>query len=263
MKKNIPLLILFFISSLILLVSFIAPAQNSTDTYTTNFSVDLVSEISNINIYDTVVFDFSNAIAFNDTDLLIPVSIISDDVVNALDFQLTYNHTNLLYETITNNTVYLSMTEFYNQADETIRFTSNSFTTYENHPVQLVFIRFKILSQQLAASDINPVLALLNGDPCTIKLIGGDITVGINSISTNDFAKVYPNPASETVVIESSENGTVQVVDLSGRELLLQTSIYANQKQVLNTQNLPNGIYLLKISNEQKLLSTKKIVIRN
>ncbi len=245
---------------LILATCSIAKSQSITDNYASKLSTEQEKEISVINQYDTVVFDMSNAVIVGGTHIEIPVSIISDDVVNALDFQLTYNHANFTYETIINNTAYISMTEYYNQADETIRFTSNSFTTYENNPVELVSIRFLLISQQIGTSDINPVLALLNGDPCSIKVIGANITVGVNTIETNNFANVYPNPATESVTIEVPEDATVEFFDATGRTLLLQSAVYANQKHVLPAHNFPNGVYLMKIYND-KTTSTKKIII--
>lgn len=249
----------YILITLIVAVCSIAKAQISTDNYNRKLSIDVTKEIETINIYDTVVFDFANAVITGNY-LDIPVSIISDDVVNALDFQLTYNHTNLLYVTILNNTSYLSMTEYYNQADETIRFTSNSFTTYENNPVVLVFIRFQLLTQQATQTDITPVLGLLNGDPCTRKLTDADITVGINNPVVNDFALVYPNPANESLTVQTHENASVQLADISGRTILLESTVYANQKHELNIQNIPSGIYLLKFYSD-KTVSTQKLVI--
>jgi hypothetical protein len=72
---------------------------------------------------------------------------------------------------------------------------------------------------------------------------------------------LYPNPASDATIISTGDKvmNNVKVFDLFGKELksiILQTS-----KFELETADLSNGIYLLKISIDGNLL-TKQLVIR-
>ena len=80
---------------------------------------------SQIDLSDTVVFDLSQAI-ITGTSIDIPISIISDDTINALDFSLKYDQVKFLYDSIIDLTTYLQAVSFYNSNDSTIRFTSNS-----------------------------------------------------------------------------------------------------------------------------------------
>lgn len=216
-------------------------------------------QIRTIDPLDTVIFDVSQATIINGNYIDIPVSFTSDDVINALDFSLKYNETNLLYDTIIDNTGFIQMTEFYNPNDSTIRFSSNSFTTYGNLTT-IVYIRFKLLGLQMTSSDLNTLFAYLNGSSCSIKLIGGSIVLGMGEFENNDFAKFYPNPASDLITIETSENATIELADISGREIILKSTINANQKKEINIQNLISGIYFVKIYTD-KFVSIKKIVI--
>jgi len=64
---------------------------------------------------------------------------------------------------------------------------------------------------------------------------------------------VYPNPTSSnaTVVIPaSSSNGTVQVIDNTGRILFTQTTATSSneQKVTIATQNLNAGTYFVVVS---------------
>ena len=42
----------------------------------------------------------------------------------------------------------------------------------------------------------------------------------------------------------------VQLFDMSGKQVLVQTNVTANEKQEINIDGLSGGVYLLKISNE-------------
>ena len=100
-----------------------------------------------------------------------------------------------------------------------------------------------------------------NSPTYTINLLG---TVGINELNSSAII-VYPNPANENslITIQAELNGrsSLQMMDLTGK-LIANTSIeFKNNKAELNLEGLTKGTFLIKLINDDKLL-TKKITIQ-
>ena len=92
--------------------------------------------------------------------------------------------------------------------------------------------------------------------PCLSK------TTGINDFSTEDIV-AYPNPTTDDIQIimpeiENLSNIQLQLFDLSGR--LLQQERPSSSNTTLSLNNLAQGIYILKVTDNQNILKTIKIV---
>ncbi len=73
--------------------------------------------------------------------------------------------------------------------------------------------------------------------------------------------RIYPNPARETLTIVLSESvrARVQLTDLSGKEMLVQTIASG---QVIHLKNLHPGMYLVRIADQKtNALVVKKLII--
>ena len=70
---------------------------------------------------------------------------------------------------------------------------------------------------------------------------------------------MYPNPANNKVVI-SGLNAGVQIVirDIAGR-LMFQT-IATSEAETINSQSWSNGMYMVTITQGDKLIGTSKLV---
>ena len=62
--------------------------------------------------------------------------------------------------------------------------------------------------------------------------------------------KIYPNPASESVIIEA--HGTITIIDAIGRTV---KTLNVNGKETLQLQGLPRGVYFVKIGTSVKKLT--------
>ncbi len=244
MKKHLLIFCTIFIG-------FIAQAQNNNHD-----KVNLKTP-SVINALDTVIFDLSNAVVTG-SQVEFPVLFRSDDVVNALDFSMKYDQINFLYDSIYSKAYYITSSSFYNSADQTIRFTSNSFHNY-THDTVLVTVRFTMLNGiNFCSADLNTISVYLNGDPCSFKVLNC-ISLGVVDYDNSlDLVTIFPNPASEKITVKTPNKSTIQLLDISGRQILLQSEI--NQNSEINIQNIANGIYLMKIFNE-RFSTIKKVVI--
>ena len=84
--------------------------------------------------------------------------------------------------------------------------------------------------------------------------------------STHQDMVIFPNPASEQIQIEStfltSGNTLIEVIDMNGRILLSNVVASRNEKTALGIGQLPNGIYTVRVSNDEYFLSKKLVVVK-
>lgn len=90
----------------------------------------------------------------------------------------------------------------------------------------------------------------------------------VEDLSIQDLYKnnivLYPNPNNGSFIVSSEnslENVTIQIFDMQGRKVYLQN--VANLRLLNLSLNLPLGVYLLKLTTENKTISTNKIIIKN
>jgi hypothetical protein len=75
---------------------------------------------------------------------------------------------------------------------------------------------------------------------------------------SNDIM-VYPNPTSSFINIESQDIESVKLRLINGQSILNVDNINSNNYK-LNLENLANGIYILEISNKNKLTTVKRVI---
>ncbi len=204
---------------------------------------------------DVVLFDLSNAVSGNGY-VDVPVSISSNNTINALDFSMQFNN-NLTFSSVVNNASMESLSHF-NNDDQTLRFTSNSLEEYTMNQA-VVYVRFNVNEgHQLTASDLLTAQAYLNGDSAKTVIAGK--TDGLVEFAKSQNISVYPNPASSGVLnVMVSENATLELLDMNGK-LVVSQSVLANVKQEINVENLANGVYSIRIQNDE-FISTQRVVI--
>jgi hypothetical protein len=74
---------------------------------------------------------------------------------------------------------------------------------------------------------------------------------------------MYPNPANEklTIKFEKITNPTIEIFDLQGK-LIQRIKQIKKDRLILNTKNLKDGMYFLKLENNQSR-QTKKLIIKH
>ena len=224
----------------------------------TSISGLLLSETGNIDALDTVVFDLSKAMV-SGSFVEFPVSILSNDSVYSLDFWFEFNHANLSYDSIYDLTNYLQSLSYYNLSDSIVRFTSNSFQKY-SEDTSLVSIRFQMLSVPLNISDFSNINVLLNGAPCSYKIVNSIIDGILSNDKDPETIFVYPNPTEQKFYIQANENSKIELWDINGNQIFLEKSFLSDRLLEINPRNIPIGIYFLKVSIKNKI-SIKKITI--
>jgi photosystem II stability/assembly factor-like uncharacterized protein len=104
------------------------------------------------------------------------------------------------------------------------------------------------------------------GNQCYIDNINlRDGTTNIYSLMNPESdIRLYPNPASETVGIETSAlNGTVtlKMFDMLGNEVPLSGNSYSAKRFALNVSHMSSGVYFLRINSNGNQF-TRKLVIQ-
>ncbi len=96
------------------------------------------------------------------------------------------------------------------------------------------------------------------------RVSGTTTAVVAPTIDLGTEFKVYPNPASDHITIESSSelnNGKVIVYNIKGQRIIEQAVLPGNMD--IDTRALAKGVYLLKISGSNHKTEDKKIIIGN
>jgi hypothetical protein len=83
--------------------------------------------------------------------------------------------------------------------------------------------------------------------------------VGLKEVSNATFAGLYPNPASNNVTLEFTNNSVknISVMDLTGRVVF--TTSTSDEKIALNLSNLNDGVYFVRINSNNKTEIAKLI----
>jgi len=130
-----------------------------------------------INANDTIVLDLSNAVCSGGY-IDIPISILSNDTVYAVDFSLKYTMTKLTFDSVISYKSYFYPTAYLDPNDSILRFTSFSLQQVENN-TPLAALRFQLFSSPISTADFYSIHGYLNGDPCSVKVTGAaTITAG-------------------------------------------------------------------------------------
>ena len=205
---------------------------------------------------DKVIFDLSNAIV-NGNTVDVPVSFESSESVHAINFAFNFNEDKLTLNDVVKNTADSEMSSIYhlNENDRTLRFSAYTLNNFEaKQPV--VSVRFETVNGSISAEDLKGTVGLLNGNQVHVAFKGA---LSVNK-PVNNTVSIYPNPTAGLLNVVTSENATVQLMDISGQEVLLETTVNAYEKQEINVSDFANGIYIMKVSNNNSV-TIKKIVL--
>ncbi|OSY88218.1 hypothetical protein WH52_05390 [Tenacibaculum holothuriorum] len=83
-----------------------------------------------------------------------------------------------------------------------------------------------------------------------------DTTASNNDYTFSNAINIFPNPANDYIEINATSHiiKKIILVDLVGKEIINTT------KKRINISNLPTGVYVLKITNDNNKIATKKFI---
>jgi hypothetical protein len=122
-------------------------------------------------------------------------------------------------------------------------------------------------SRSLSATQVTTAATMVSsgGTAVTPSTLAGSgvssetlcVTVGVNELTPGRSLSVYPNPFSDELSVKgTSANGTIIMMDITGREIIQQKANDAETK--INTEKVQPGLYLMKYT-EGKNTSTYKV----
>jgi hypothetical protein len=187
----------------------------------------------------------------------VPVKISSADEVNAVDIALNFNSSKLTYTTTASNSAQVNVLDHLNTGDNTLRVTSYSLNAMDKN--QAAFnIRFASASKHVSETDFSSVEAYINGEPVAFKFNAE--ASGVSNMTNEIIVNVFPNPAKDQITVIVSDNASVELFDVNGKQVVAQTNVTANTSYQINSSNLASGVYTLKIGTE-KSFTAKRVVI--
>lgn len=79
--------------------------------------------------------------------------------------------------------------------------------------------------------------------------------------------RVYPNPSTDgkvTVELNNQEISEVRLTNITGKEVLLKKFQFAESKKQIQLNDIPNGLYIIRITtSDQKQVMKKLMLARN
>ena len=81
-------------------------------------------------------------------------------------------------------------------------------------------------------------------------------TTGAQGVSKGKAVKLYPNPAGNQLFISPAENGSYEIINMTG----IIVSKGMNTIAGINTANLPQGVYTVKVKDEKNAVTSLKFV---
>lgn len=188
----------------------------------------LISPAMNLSNYRDVVLNFNSGMNFTGPELQLLVSEDYDGTGNPNNF---------------------SWTDYSDAAD----WSAGGYEWVHSGNIGLnlsgsdVFIAFKYTSttENAAVWQVDNIL------------VYGEELVGLDEHS-DTFAKLYPNPAADHFVIESTSNAHLMINDISGRSVLERKINIGTNK--VNVSILPAGHYIVIMQTTQGKVSVNKLV---
>ena len=87
--------------------------------------------------------------------------------------------------------------------------------------------------------------------------------VFINEYQNNNLFSIFPNPFSSTTTLRTDKNfkdATLIVYNLFGQEVKEMKNI-SGQSITLQRDNLPSGLYFIRLMQDNKIIATDKLVV--
>lgn len=239
------------------IINFSGCASLSSETYKGVLLGDASGSFSSVvpnNLFRNsgekeVIFDLKNAVIENGV-LEVPVMIDANYEVHSLDFAISLSN-GFSFINAENHVASMEVMAYVNTDDNTLRLTSNNLQRYVSG-MHLITLRFATDASVASEVDFAGVQSYLNGER---------VGTGVEGSATAVVANVFPNPASSIMNVQVTENATVQIMDMSGRMVLVEVNAVAGENLSINVGTLTEGVYLVKLFNDN-FISVKKVVVK-
>ena len=76
--------------------------------------------------------------------------------------------------------------------------------------------------------------------------------------------KIYPNPTETgriTLEMNTGEITEIRLIDIAGKEVITRTIEFGTPKYLLSLDEIPNGIYFVRVKTTENKVVVKKLVV--
>ncbi|MBE0663497.1 MAG: T9SS type A sorting domain-containing protein [Bacteroidales bacterium] len=128
--------------------------------------------------------------------------------------------------------------------------------------------------------NVQSSFSLSTGDTALVVLYGGLVggpiqgygyfdlinlqqVTGINSLEQKQSAKIFPNPFNNQTTLQTDnilKNATLSVYNCFGQTIKKIRNI-SGQTITINRDNLPSGVYFIRLTQDNKIIATNKLII--
>lgn len=112
-------------------------------------------------------------------------------------------------------------------------------------------------SRMIQPSVYDPNLVATAQDPADSSLC---LVTAVYDPQEDPSIRVFPNPATEAVTVTAPAGSVIEFLDLAGRTLASHSG--KTGTSIIPVRHLPQGLYLLNVRLDGKLISTKKLVLQ-
>ena len=91
--------------------------------------------------------------------------------------------------------------------------------------------------------------------------INNDIETNIDFVSEGNQINIFPNPASDVLIVSSPERLEAKIYDITGQLLIIQSM--QEGRNHINVKHLPQGMYMVKLDGNKVKLSQKILITNN
>ncbi|WP_395046038.1 T9SS type A sorting domain-containing protein [Flavobacterium sp.] len=268
-------------------------APNSTGTFaTTGFLINgsvslyyntiLLNEtVKNAgNSGSTAVFFNSSGTLISRNNILINTSVVSGTgravALNCANFATTYDtssNNNLLHAStlfvsggVSDTTLAAFKTRMATRDQNSVTETTTPFISTDGSSAD--FLRLPLNANTEANNNGAPITSPAitldyfgeTRDTTTPDIGASEFsgTLGSETFSFNSKISVYPNPSKDIFSINSDARGSIVIYDIMGK--IIKTENLDLGMTKLDLSNYPNGIYLMKVTNESNQTKTMKLI---
>jgi hypothetical protein len=194
----------------------------------------------------------------NENPYLFELNFSLSEEINAFAFDLDMELINELF--LVDSIFSLNEYDFFvpNIIDNTIKITLGSL---QGLPYNTPLFGIQVLSEQISElSDMDYTLNVL------IDGIESSVSINQTNLISSSFAdfdiKVYPNPATNYIYLESEQHVTARLMTLKGEVISETISVRPNMLSQLDISHIMQGIYIMQLFNNNTALNKKVIIER-
>lgn len=198
-----------------------------------------------------IYVDLKNATK-NGNVFTVPVTVVSNKPVNAVDFALEFDSNKIDFSNAMNSQSNVESAFYFNENDNTFRYTGFNVENIECGK-KVVMVEVFSTENTLTEEMFTNTLGVINGRQAEVRFA--------KMASAEESALVvYPNPSNGIVNILTPGAGSLEVMDAIGNIVFVSTNLQMAQLVDLNFSNLSSGVYIARFTGEFGVASQRFMI---